>query len=259
MNSRVLTAVIGVPILLLCCYFGGWSLIGACGLLAAIGAVELGQLFQDRGFCVSKPLGLLAALVLMLGVGVLRRAVWPAAMALLVVAVAYAVYSQRHDAPLSHGLAQALGMAYIGAGFGALVALRLDHLSWNLILLALFNVWATDITAYEIGRRFGKNKLLPLVSPKKTWEGALAGLFAATIFCGAYMALALHIHVGRALMLAILFSVLAQLGDLLESAVKRWAGVKDSGWLFPGHGGVLDRFDSLLLSAPAILLLIGLF
>lgn len=259
MNSRVLTAIIGVPILLVCCYFGGWLLILACGLLAAIGVVELGRLFEDRGFSVCKPLDMLAALALVAGAGLLRWAVWPAAIALLLVAVAYAIYAQRGDAPLAQGLAQALGVVYIGSGFGALLALRLGYPSWVLILLAFLNVWITDITAYEIGRRYGKSKLAPSVSPNKTWEGALAGLLVSTLFCGIYMAIVLHIRLDRSITLAALFSVVAQLGDLLESALKRWAGVKDSGYLFPGHGGVLDRFDSLLLSAPVILLLIGFF
>jgi len=257
MKERVLTAIVGIPLLLLCCYFGGWLLILACWLLAVVGVMELGRLFAGQGWQANTPLDILAVLALVLSLGVSRQALWPFAVVLLVVAVGYAIYAQRQEKPLTHSLAQAFATFYVGAGFGALLALRMYHINWSLILLAFLNVWISDGMAYEVGRRFGRNRLAPTISPNKTWEGALAGLICAVMVCGVYMRLVLHIHYANALGLAVLFSIIAQAGDLLESAFKRWAGVKDAGYIFPGHGGVLDRFDSIMLSAPFILLLLG--
>jgi phosphatidate cytidylyltransferase len=124
------------------------------------------------------------------------------------------------------------------------------------VLWLLLIIWATDIAAYELGRRIGKHKLAPAISPHKTVEGALAGFFAALLLGGGYALLFMDINLISAILLPPLISVLGQVGDLLESSVKRLAGVKDSGKLFPGHGGVLDRFDSILLAAPVMCLLL---
>ena len=257
MNPRVITAIVGIPLMLLCCYIGGWLLILACWLLAAVGVLELGRLFARQGWQANTPLDILAVLALVLSLGVSHQALWPFALVVLVVAVSYAIYAQRQEKPLMHSLAQAFATFYVGAGFGALLALRLYNTSWLLILLAFLNVWVTDTAAYEVGRRFGRNSLAPQISPHKTWEGALAGLICAVVVCGVYMRLALDVPYAKALALAVLFSIIAQAGDLVESAFKRWAGVKDAGYIFPGHGGVLDRFDSIILSAPFILLLLA--
>ena len=125
---------------------------------------------------------------------------------------------------------------YVGFGFNALLDARVAGL--DKALLALCIVWATDSGAYLAGMNFGKRKLAPTVSPNKTFEGALGGILGA-IF-------------------AIFFSIAGQFGDLLESSIKRHFGVKDSGKFIPGHGGVLDRFDSMLLVFP-IMHLFGLF
>jgi phosphatidate cytidylyltransferase len=126
----------------------------------------------------------------------------------------------------------------------------------ELLLWVLLVTWSTDIGAYFAGRRFGKHKLAPSISPGKTVEGLYGGIAAATLIGGAW-ALANHLGVGL-LLLAPIFAVAAQAGDLFESGMKRRAGVKDSGAWLPGHGGVLDRLDGLVpvavLTAAAQLL-----
>ena len=117
-------------------------------------------------------------------------------------------------------------------------------------LWLLVVIWSTDTAAYEVGRRIGKHKLAPTVSPNKTVEGAVAGIIAAFVIGGGYALLIMDINWISILAVPILISAIGQLGDLLESRIKRLAGVKDSGRLFPGHGGVLDRFDSIMLSSP---------
>ncbi len=138
------------------------------------------------------------------------------------------------------------GCGYILLGFLAFFGVR--HLQGALWLLLI--VWSTDTAAYELGRRFGKTKLAPAVSPNKTVEGALAGVGGGLLIGFLFGIIFVKVSVASAIIIPIFISVVGQIGDLLESKVKRLAGVKDSGKLLPGHGGVLDRFDSLLLSAP---------
>lgn len=141
------------------------------------------------------------------------------------------------------------GAAWIVLVAVAFVWLRADPLvGRGNVLFVLILVWATDIGAYLAGRLIGGARLAPRISPGKTWSGALGGLVAAALV-GA------SVGAGRGALVAALLSVVAQAGDLAESAAKRRAGVKDSGRLIPGHGGVLDRLDALLAAVPAAALL----
>ena len=114
-------------------------------------------------------------------------------------------------------------------------------------------VWSTDIAAYMVGRKIGKHKLWPVISPNKTWEGSIGAVIWAVIIAAIYVTL---VPTGRnnALMIILAFflSIVGQIGDLVESAYKRFYGVKDSGKMLPGHGGILDRFDSMLFVLPVV-------
>jgi len=133
-----------------------------------------------------------------------------------------------------------------------------------LVLFLMVCVWAGDIAALYIGRAFGKRKLAPRLSPGKTWAGSIASIVGSMIAAGVVIAISntitahgntlLHISepLWQSLLLAATLNIAAQLGDLLESAIKRGAGVKDSGTMLPGHGGILDRIDALLLAAPVL-------
>lgn len=137
------------------------------------------------------------------------------------------------------------GVPYVGLGAAALLWLRAGPGSGpRAVLFVILVVWASDIGAYAVGRLIGGPLLAPGISPGKTWAGAIGGLSAAAAvgFAG--------LHPASALVAAGL-GIAAQAGDLMESAMKRGFGVKDSGWLIPGHGGLLDRFDGLLTAAPA--------
>ncbi|GAA5346245.1 phosphatidate cytidylyltransferase [Planifilum fimeticola] len=147
------------------------------------------------------------------------------------------------------------GALYIGFGFSYMIQMRwmTDGLLWSLFVLGV--IWAGDTGAYFVGRKFGKRKLCPEISPNKTVEGSAGGLILSVI-AGLSIASAIPaLDWQSSLVLALLIAVAGQLGDLVESAIKRTTGVKDSGGLLPGHGGVLDRFDSLLFA----LLVIHLF
>ncbi len=154
----------------------------------------------------------------------------------------------------------------IAAGFSALLYIALPfgmmnslfwlgsgNISFPWVVLALFIlVWANDVFAYLIGSAFGKHKLYPKLSPKKSWEGSIGGFFFTLLFAWFFSLLAPNLTPGQWLWLGVIVSIAGGLGDLVESMLKRNAGVKDSGTLFPGHGGVLDRFDAVIFATPFV-------
>ena len=146
------------------------------------------------------------------------------------------------------------GVAYVVLPFAALIALRLGDVGLQWTALAFLVTFATDTGAYAVGRAVGRRKLAPSISPGKTWEGAVGGLVGAAAAAVALVALLDGIEslILPAIVLGLGVAVVAQAGDLLESKIKRMAGAKDSGRLIPGHGGLLDRLDSLLPVFPLV-------
>jgi phosphatidate cytidylyltransferase len=179
------------------------------------------------------------------------EALLAAALLWWLVALAWIVIAPRRVRPWSAALA---GLLSLVPAWLALTRLRLETAhgaEW--VLFALVLVWMADIGAYFCGRRFGRRRLAPSVSPGKTWEGALGGFAASGIVAvlgGAWFRLPLEQFLVLCLA-AVAFSIV---GDLTESLLKRFAGMKDSGTLFPGHGGVMDRIDSVTGAAPVLLL-----
>jgi phosphatidate cytidylyltransferase len=155
-------------------------------------------------------------------------------------------------------------LVYVGLTLLALPALREQANGPSLLAFLFCVVWAGDIVALYVGRTFGRHKLAPRLSPNKTWEGAAGSVAGSLLAAGGLLALADWItqwnsaklsypeEIWYWLVLAVVVNVAAQVGDLAESALKRSVGVKDSGTLLPGHGGVLDRIDALLLAAPVL-------
>jgi phosphatidate cytidylyltransferase len=156
------------------------------------------------------------------------------------------------------------GIIYVGLSLSTLPLLSAQENGPSLLLFLFLAVWSGDIAALYVGKLLGRHKLAPTISPGKTWEGAIASLAASAgiTFFLLWVARFLSAHavdqlnypgsVARWLFLAVLLNAAAQVGDLVESAIKRGAGVKDSGTLLPGHGGILDRIDALLLAAPIL-------
>ena len=147
------------------------------------------------------------------------------------------------------------GILYVGWLLSYLVALRgLDN-GRNWVFFALFTTFASDTTAFFVGRALGKRRLTPQISPGKTWEGAIGGIIGAIIVSLLFILptpLTLHLNWGQAILLGLLVSIFGQLGDLVESLFKRNMGAKDSGRLLPGHGGMLDRMDSIIFAGLVV-------
>lgn len=149
-----------------------------------------------------------------------------------------------------------LAMLYIGLGFQFFMAAR--NMSLQMLFFALLIVWITDSGAYMIGRALGKHKLAPRISPNKTWEGSIGGTVVSVIVSAIYLLAFPDVQAYSfpiMLVIALVASIAGQFGDLVESALKRYYNVKDSGKILPGHGGILDRFDSLLIVLPVLFLL----
>ncbi|MCT8139853.1 phosphatidate cytidylyltransferase [Anaerobacillus sp. CMMVII] len=149
-----------------------------------------------------------------------------------------------------------LASAYVGLGFHFLIETRLLENGLALLFFILFLIWGTDSGAYFTGRAFGKRKLWPEISPNKTIEGSLGGVLTALVIGLIYhYFVPISDSLSYLVMIIVAVSVVGQLGDLVESALKRHYAVKDSGSILPGHGGILDRFDSLIFVLPVLYLL----
>ena len=241
---RVASAMAITPPVLGALWLGGLTWTALLTLLAALAVLEWATLCRqkmDSTNAIIAAATLPAAQVAHLSL----PGPWPPAV-VIAVAGAYLAGSNR---------LLGAGVLYVGAGYAGLLLLRLGAGGFENVLFVLLVVWASDIGAYIAGRLIGGRRLAPKLSPGKTWAGAGGGLVAA-IAAGLAMAMwsgAGHTGQYRAEGLAALLSIIAQCGDLMESALKRRSGRKDSGTLLPGHGGLLDRVDGLLAAAAAAL------
>jgi phosphatidate cytidylyltransferase len=243
---RVLSTLILVPLALAGLWLGGVAFAALIGVAVALMLAEWRGII---GAAARPALGFVLALVL--GAAVVLAEAWRADAALaLVVALALVAAFEPAGPTAGQGTPpRALLLAgVLYAGLPGLAAVSIRHGGEGMLATAFLFVvvWATDIGAYFAGRTLGGPKLWPRVSPKKTWSGALGGLLAAVVLGTGLVALFGAPHPLRLAATAALLSVASQAGDLYESSLKRRFGVKDSGTIIPGHGGVLDRFDGLV-------------
>lgn len=259
LRTRVLTAIVAVPIALLAAWQGGWLFTGLIAILALAGWREYYRLLPFD----SKP-GLLNSLGGLFCCSFVFFEQWNPSffsveifwtLALILVFSTIFIFRDPLKIPL---LALSFfGISYLGIGFSQFIKVRnweiADMSEGGLIILATVVVatWMNDSLAYFAGTLFGKRKLCPTISPAKSWEGAYAGIIAAVAtIAGSKIIFALPFSWMSLILLGIIVGITGILGDLVESGLKRWAGIKDSGNFFPGHGGVLDRMDSLLFVIP---------
>lgn len=260
---RLLFAFAAMPVVFFLLWFGDYTRLGMLVFLGGAGAWEWARMvsvvYKGPSMLVVAPV---SAVLLTLGwivqsgnfgVGPIPglMGILAAAIILLYIAIAFAKVEVAHlfpwwglqlGAPLFLGLWGGMGALMLGSGHGV------QHSYQFLVVMTA--MWACDSFAYFTGRAIGKHKFAPAISPKKTWEGAVGGTLACmgwvALFARPVFSLSWQMGLGLGLVLAIA----GQLGDLLMSALKRWSGIKDSSNIFPGHGGVLDRFDSYYLAAP---------
>lgn len=259
MKQRVITALFALIIFIPIIIMGGiWIDIAA----AILGLVSLSELMVMRKKLLVSPEASISGIALLM---VILPDTWIRVLppnvhliflvyVMVILLLIYSVVSKNHFS-FDDAAVLTLGFVYIGMGFHYFIEAR--RVSFFALLFALLIVWITDSGAYIIGGRLGRHKLAPHISPNKTWEGSIGGTFVATIIVGSYTCFYPqgNYSIMSNILLIIFISVVGQFGDLVESALKRYYGVKDSGKILPGHGGILDRFDSLLLVLPALHLL----
>jgi phosphatidate cytidylyltransferase len=252
LRLRVLSALVLVPIVLAVVWQGGWVLTGFVSLMVALISWEWAELSAQRHGPQSGRVAGGAVLVVSL-TAILLIALGRAEAALLCLVggalLAGLLAWQVGSPPVWTGA----GVGYVGLPALALVWLRATpELGFAWLLWLLIVVGTTDTAAYFTGRTLGGPRLAPAISPGKTWSGLLGGVLGAVVASVATVWVIGSERLLQAAGLGALLSLISQLGDLVESALKRSAGIKDSGSLIPGHGGVLDRLDGLLFAAPAL-------
>jgi phosphatidate cytidylyltransferase len=222
--------------------------VGFIMTVAAIGLHEYGGMAfaEDRAARAGLMLfGLLVAASVIAGM----RPWTGAALSVAVIGGLVFALFRRGDLPVAVGRLGLLllGVLYVGFFIPHVALLRQQPEGWRWVLFTVYSAMGSDSGAYFAGRAYGRRKLMPAVSPSKTVEGAIGGLVGAAIIGTLCWLVFFHeLPLGETLGVAVAIGVLAELGDLCESALKRGFGAKDSGWIIPGHGGILDRLDSLL-------------
>ena len=255
--TRLLVAAVAIPALVFIFHRGGEWLCLLVTALIVLGMIEAQRLFAKTGasFAIA-PSVVLALLTPWLAGRYWAGFTWPVWLILLFVVAAIPVVRVHDIKVAGAGIAAHItSVLWIGVGLGALLGVRdfSDGAGFWWLLLLFANLWIGDTAAYLFGVWLGKTKLSPVVSPMKTIVGAVAQVVASALV-GVVFVMANWFTASAALLMAasIVIGVVGQIGDLFESALKRAAGEKDSSTLIPGHGGVLDRFDSAMFAAPSL-------
>jgi phosphatidate cytidylyltransferase len=259
LTKRIIVGAIGIPLLVLISYFGGYWLYFFCVLISVLASWELAAMLLSKNIRIGKKLATILTIVL---VSMFQFSKFgQAGLAIIFILFMMAAVLKLLESGVVNYTSR-LSMAILTAiypGFFisfAILIHRDSAVGWVFLLFTFVNTWLADTFAYGFGRWIGKHKLVPVVSPNKTWEGFIfsfvGGLIAAFLakpFLSGWT-------IPQLFILSIVATAFGQMGDLIESAIKRDCGVKDSSNLIPGHGGVLDRFDSFVIALPAVYFMI---
>ena len=266
LTQRLLTALIGIPIVVAAIYYGGYWLLGLVILLVIAAQYEfyamLAPTLSKRHMLGGILLGAMIVQAQFTGIDLT-----PLMVVGFVAMIVFEVLDTSKEEGWTRLAWVMLGLIYPAALFSYVIKLRHgwdgalnDVEAFSLLMGLLVIVWATDSMAYFTGRAIGKTPLAPAISPKKTWEGTIGGVVGAVLVAILLKVLILPVLSWQDVFVcAILGGVIGQIGDLVESRLKRTFGVKDSGKILPGHGGVLDRIDGLILVIPLYYLYLSYF
>lgn len=283
LTQRILVALVAIPVIVFCCLSGGIAFFALIALISSLALHEYYMLAKRKGAAPQTVVGLAV------GVAVCGAFFWPrfrstaaslgiampaassaqAVMAVLLLAAPLVLMIElfrKKGAALMNMATTLFGIWYVPLFLGSLIGVREmfseedEYARGGALVLTLFvSLWVCDSLAYFAGRLFGKHKMVLRISPHKTWEGACAGFIGAVaVFVVAQHYFLPFLSGGNAFICGSLVGVVGQAGDLAESLLKRDSGVKDSSALIPGHGGALDRFDSLIVISPVLFLYLRL-
>lgn len=257
LRARVLSALVLLPVVVLLIYLGGIPWVLAVALAGSVAWMEMTRLLQRSDFSVDRLVGLVfiglsIAVTYLRATGLVQLDLFRPLLALLImVSLIYALYD-RSEQPTHNWAINVASALYLGFMLSHFVTLRERPNGLNWVVFAFLITWVGDTAAYFVGSTLGRHKLWPRISPKKTWEG-LAGEIASCLIVGPLLGgWLVGLNVWQGLIIGLLVAVLGTFGDFAVSLLKRMAHIKDSGKLIPGHGGILDRLDSLMFTFPLI-------
>lgn len=266
MFKRIITSAVGIPLaFILILYPGGVPFAAAMCVVTVLGVLEFYGGVRKVGARPVEWAGVAASALFVVSMRTFQHgkigAVLPALLTGLIVVSLMVELIRKKRSPVVNVGATVFGAVYVGWLLSHVVVLRslpgsLDIWGQHVqagaafVLYIFLCTWASDSGAYFVGRSYGRTKYAPKLSPNKTVEGSIAAV-VCTVLASAIFGWVIHLPYGHALTLGIIFGIVAQIGDLSESAIKRELGIKDFGVIVPGHGGVLDRFDSMLFTGPA--------
>ncbi|HJV46710.1 MAG TPA: phosphatidate cytidylyltransferase [Bacillota bacterium] len=255
MKKRLITGIIGGAFFLTLVFTGGIGFGILLFFIALIGYYEWLRMNSIHIGSIQSLVGLLFTLLYFLPSSVMLGGIKVDYIMMELLLLLTIMVLSKNKAPIQEMAYIFIGSVYIGVSLHYMFETRMLENGLILTLAILAGIWATDSAAYFVGRAIGKHKLWPTISPKKTIEGSLGGILVAILVILCFSLFGNQISFSLACILGLSVSISGQVGDLVESAVKRTLGVKDSGQILPGHGGVLDRFDSLLFVYPVLHLL----
>lgn len=256
MNSfinRTISGALMLVISFICIYFKGYALMGYTMAIAVLCLIELFRTFKlNNTFLIC--LSILFSMAMLYSIGTSNKDLVLTFFSLyfLVVSIYYLFFNKINIENLGKLL---FSFIYISIPMGVFLRLGETNLLWAVFLIS----WGTDTFAYLFGMVFGKHKLYPSISPKKTVEGSLGGIFGSLILLNLFNFYILKYNIVFIILSGILISVVSQLGDLFASKIKREIGIKDFSNIIKGHGGFLDRFDSIIFATPLVYILFHIF
>lgn len=265
--TRIVVALFGIPLLVFISVVGKIPFLIFALVIGLVSFFEFSKMVSKRRFLPDQFTGFISIALII--INSFYKFVDFELLVLIIIPVVLLSELFRHkESSIANISTTLLGIFYIGLFSSALVLIREYYSDSNflydqggyLIIAVFFTIWVCDSAAYFIGSATGKHKVLPRVSPNKSWEGAAAGfIFSIITMVVAQSVMLSFLTITDAIVIGLIVGSLGQAGDFVESQIKRDANVKDSSSLIPGHGGILDRFDSLLFSAPVIYLYLKFF
>lgn len=266
-SLRVIVSVIGIPIILALCLIGGIPFLIFVLAIGVYSFFEFSQILLKKNISVNIFIGGLsvAAIIINFYANFIEFEIL--SVFIILTLLLFELFNNKQSAVYNLG-GTLLGVFYIGYFSSFLILIRqyfntteIFYNTGGYLIISLFaTIWICDSAAFFLGTAFGKHKLFPRVSPQKSWEGAIAGfVFAILTMITAKAIILDSLSWTNVIWIGILIGIFGQFGDLVESLLKRDVGVKDSSSIIPGHGGVFDRFDSLLFTAPVVYLYLHFF
>ena len=267
--KRISVAALGIPLLVVTTYLGGWYFFAVIAIISVVAQREFYQIQADKSIYPQSVSGIVIGLALLLAIQLDQ---WLLTVVILVLGMMIIMATEmfrRHKNVLTQIGVTLLGIFYIPFFLGCLLYLRelvdvlipgIPDAGFRFVIMMFVAIWICDTFAYMFGRKIGKHKLYQKVSPHKTIEGGIAGIIGSLMVLGIIkLSSVLPLTWFQTVIFGLVIGIIGQLGDLVESSFKRDAGVKDTSALLPGHGGMLDRFDSIIFVSPILLILIRTF